>query len=221
MATPADHRRDLAELVRIAENDLRIVFRQADTADEVRDALRDVLPRLVTIYGSAAASLAADWYDDLRDEAGAAGRFRAIPAALVADEGRFDALARWAVSPLYSAAPDPEAAFSKAFGGTQRLIADADRETVIGSLRQDPQGAGWRRVTDGKSCAFCQMISGRGAVFSAETADFASHDACGCIAVPEYGNEVREVKAYTPSQRFRSQAARDAHNARTRAWLAE
>lgn len=221
MATPAEHRRDLAELERVAENDLRVLMRQASTADETRDALMDSLPRMVEVYGSAAATLAADWYDERRDELGVRGRFVAIPAALVADSGRFESLARWSVSPLYGPVPDPAAAFNKALGGTQRLIADADRETVIGSVRNDPQGTGWARHTDGNACEFCRMIAGRGAVYSATTADFASHDACGCIAVPEYGNEVREVKPFTPSQRFRSQSARDAHNARTRAWLAD
>lgn len=221
MATPAEHRRDLAELTSIAENDLRILFRQADTADEVRDALMDTLPRLVAIYGAAAATLAADWYDERRDELGVDGSFRAIPAALVADSGRFEALARWAVEPLYQAAPDTVTALAKVSGGVQRLIADADRETVLGSVRHDPQGSGWSRHTDGSACDFCRGIAGRGAVYSAETADFSSHDGCGCVAVPEYGNDFREVKPYVPSQRFRSQSARDAHNARTRAWLAE
>jgi hypothetical protein len=220
VATPAEHQRDLAELEQIAQNDLRILFSQADSADEIRDALRDVLPRLVPYYGSAAAALAADWYDDLRDEFGTPGRFRAIPAAYVADEGRTESLARWAVAPMYQAEPDKATAFAKTWGATQMLIADAARETVIGSIRHDPRAGGWSRATDGDACKFCQDIAGRGAVYNAETADFGSHDKCGCVAVPAFG-AVRDVKPYTPSQRFRSQSARDAHNARTRAWLAD
>ena len=220
MATPAEHRRDLAELEGIAANDLRILISQAGTADEVRDALRDVLPRLVPYYGSAAAALAADWYDEFRDDLGAGGRFRAIPATYVADPGRTDSLARWAVAPMYQAEPDKATTLAKVAGGVQRLIADADRETVIGSIRQDPRAGGWSRHTSGKSCRFCQDIAARGAVYSAETADFASHDGCDCAAVPAFG-VVRDVKDYTPSQRFRSPEARAAHNARTRAWLAD
>lgn len=221
MATPAEHRRDVEDLVSIAENDLRLLFKQAGgSADEVRDGLMDVLPRLIEIYGSAAALLGADYYDDLRDASDARGRFRAIPAELVADQGRTDSLARWAVSPLYQAAPDVDAALWKVTGGVQRLIADADRETVIGSLRQDPQGKGWSRHAN-PGCDFCDEIAARGAVYSAETADFSSHDHCHCVAIPEYGNDFRDVKPFVPSQRFRSQSARDAHNARTRAWLTE
>lgn len=221
MATPAEHRRDLAALTGVAENDLRLLFSQVDTPDALREALQDALPKLVEIYGAAAATLAADWYDERREDFGVRGRFRAIPAAYVADAGRTDSLAVWAVGPLFQPKPDWVTTLNKVSGATTRLIADAGRETVIGSLRSDPQGAGWSRHTDGNACAFCQGIAGRGAVYSAETADFASHDRCGCVAVPEYGNEFRDVKPFVPSQRFRSQSARDAHNARTRAWLAE
>jgi hypothetical protein len=62
------------------------------------------------------------------------------------------------------------------------------------------------------------MIAGRGAVYNARTALFSSHDDCDCIAVPKFG-EVRQVLPYVPSQRFRSQASRDANNARVRAFL--
>lgn len=220
MATPAEHRRDLAELEVVAERDLRLLFGSAASADEVRDALLDVVPRLVLVYGSAAATLAADWYDDLRDAAEASGRFQAIPAEYVADEGRTESLARWSVSPLYQAEPDTGSALAKAWGGVQLLISDAARETVLGSLRRDPQGGGWRRHTDGDACTFCQRIAGRGAVYSAQTADFSSHDKCGCVAVPAFG-VVRDVQPYVPSQRFRSDSARARHNARTRTWLAQ
>jgi len=57
---------------------------------------------LVAIYGSAAATLGADWYDEMRAAAAVKGRFRAIPAELP-DQGRTDALARRGVSPLFSA----------------------------------------------------------------------------------------------------------------------
>lgn len=223
MTTPAEHRRDLAELERIARRDLELLFARADSPAEIQAALMDTTPRLVAIYGSAAATLAADWYDEQRERTEARGRFRAIPAAYVADDGRTESLARWAVSPMYRDEPNGAAkvvVLAKAWGGVQRLIADADRETVIGSARRDPSAGGWSRHTNGKTCGFCERIAGRGAIYSADTADFSSHDGCDCVAVPAFG-AVREVKAFTPSQRFRSDAARSRHNARTRAWLAE
>lgn len=178
------HRADLNELVSLANNDLRILFRQFTTADAARDGLLDVLPRFVNIYGSAAATLGADWYDDLRDASDARGRFSAIPADLP-DSGRTDALARWGVSPLYAAEPDFATTLVKVSGGLQRIIANADRQSVMGSSVADRSARGWARVGAGE-CEFCQMLIGRGAVYTEATADFDSHDHCGCIAVPEW-----------------------------------
>lgn len=179
------HRADLAELVGVAQRDLRVLFRQFDSATAARDGLMDVLPRLTTIYGEAAATLGADWYDDLRDVAGARGRFRAIPAG-TAPRGQTDALARWSVGPLFAAEPNFASALTLVSGGVQRLIANSDRETVRLSSIQDRGARGWARAGAGQ-CAFCQMLIGRGAVYTEATADFEAHDRCGCVAVPEFG----------------------------------
>jgi len=161
------------------------LFRQFDAAEAARDGLMDVLPTLVGVYGDAAVSLSADWYDELRDSSGARGRFRAVPADLP-NRGRTDALARWAVSPLFAAEPDFATALVKASGGLQRIIANADRDTVRLSSVQDRGARGWARAGAGQ-CDFCQMLIGRGAVYTEATADFESHDHCGCVAVPEFG----------------------------------
>lgn len=180
------HRRDLEELLRIALKDLGQVWREVKTADAAKAALLELLPRLAVLYGSAAATLGADWYDEMRDAAGVPGRFRAIPVEPEVD--RMDALARWGISPLYALDPDFDAAETLVAGGFQRLVADADRNTVLLSSRQDPRGGKWRRETTGLSCGFCVMLANRGAVYrSADTADFKSHDHCDCLAAPEFG----------------------------------
>lgn len=217
MATPAEHQRDLAELTGIAERDLRLVMDEVKSADEARDALMDTLPQLFAIYGTAAATLGADWYDDMRDASGVGGRFRAIPVE-PPDSTRAEILARWAVGSLYQAEPDWDAAVERVTGGAQRVIADADRHTVIGSLREDPQGGGWRRQTVGTTCSFCIMLAGRGSVYSAHTADFSAHDHDDCVAVPEFG-VVKNLKPYVPSQRFRTPEDREANNANVREYL--
>lgn len=178
------HRRDLRELTNLAERDLAVAFRRFDTAVAAREGLMDVLPRLVALYGAAAATLGADWYDDLRDLAGARGRFAAIPADLP-DRGRTDALARWGVSPLFAAEPDFATTLVKVSGGLQMVIANADRQTVQGSSVADPRARGWARAGTGE-CEFCQMLIGRGAVYTQASADFDTHDHCGCVAVPAF-----------------------------------
>lgn len=179
------HRRDLRELTNLAERDLRVLFREFDAAEAARDGLMDILPRLVALYGSAAATLGADWYDELRDLSGVRGRFTAIPADLP-DRGRTDALARWGVSPLFTPEPDFDTSLVKVAGGLQRIIANSDRLTVQQSSIADRRARGWARGGTG-NCDFCRMLIGRGAVYTEATADFESHDHCGCVAVPEFG----------------------------------
>jgi hypothetical protein len=144
----------------------------------------DLLPRLTLVYGEAAATLGADWYDDLRDEAGARGRFAAVLADLP-DRGRTDALARWGVTPLFQPEPDYATTFIKVAGGLQRIIANADRGTVVRSSIQDRSARGWARAGVGE-CDLCTLLIGRGAVYTEATADFETHDRCGCVAVPEF-----------------------------------
>jgi hypothetical protein len=178
------YRADLDGLVRLAKNDLTVLWRHATSADNAQALLLDVLPDLVAVYGSTAASLAADWYDDLRDAAEVSGRFTAI-AAETAPRGQIDALARWGIGPLFSADPDYADALTLVSGGMQRLISNAGRDTVTGSSIADPKARGWARDGAG-DCAFCSMLIDRGAVYSEDSADFEAHDHCQCAAVPVF-----------------------------------
>lgn len=67
-----------------------------------------------------------------------------------------------------------------------RHALNGGRDTILGSLANDPDAQGWARVTSGKTCKFCSMLAGRGAVYSASTADFQAHDGCSCTAEPVY-----------------------------------
>lgn len=212
MTTATELRNNVAALTTLANGDLAALWRQVDTAVQAREALQDVLPALVETYGAAAATIAADWYDDLRDKTGAGRRFAAIPVE-INDPGA-DVLARWGVAPLFSADPDWSAAKTLIEGGLQRRIANASRDTVRISSLADPGADGWQRVGGG-GCDFCAMLIGRGAVYSEASADFASHDHCRCAAMPAFTGAPRPVKPYTPSTR---QSAAD--KARAKAWIA-
>ncbi len=174
------HRRDVAQLVAIAHNDLRLlVARQTGDAEQARDELIDFLPQLTAIYGAAAAALAADWYQDLREASGVRGRYVPDIAELPGTD-RTDALARWAVGPLFQAEPEPDRVYLLAAGGMQRIIANADRETITTSSVNDRGAQGWTRSTSGP-CDFCDKLAGP--VYAAEV-EFSSHDGCQCVAVP-------------------------------------
>ncbi len=88
-----------------------------------------------------------------------------------------------------------------------RRVREADRQTVMRSAAADPRATGWRRITHG-GCKFCNMLAGRGEVYTADTVRFASHDHCRCTAVPAYGGPEVNVHQYTASKRKITEAER-------------
>jgi hypothetical protein len=210
MPAPAALRNSADELVGYARRDLDALWREVSSAAQARVALMDILPALVRTYGSAAATLAAAWYDDARLKAGIAGTFEAIPVE-AGDRGA-QALAGWATSQ----ASDMGALQTLVLGGLQRRIADHMRGTIADSSVADPGATGWAREGNGGcTSGFCDMLIARGAVYTEAGADFASHDHCQCYAVPAFKGEPRPVKAYTPTLRNVS----DADRARVRDYL--
>ncbi len=187
MATQVElHKADLDTVVSQAKRDLAAAMRGVPDANArgYRDALAEALAGLVEFYVPAAATLGADWYDELRAEAEVKGRFTARVAP-PPDSGRAQSLAGWAVEPLFGANPSVAKTLERAGGGLQRIVADADRASISMSSIADPASVGWRRVGAGK-CSFCRMLIGRGAVYSAATVQFKSHDHCECTAVPDF-----------------------------------
>lgn len=84
---------------------------------------------------------------------------------------------------------DPQAAFGVArrevVGRTQKWALAGGRDTVRLSTRQN-----WRRVSDGKPCAFCAMLVSRSLVRAGtyrSPPDFKTHPYCGCTAEETFG----------------------------------
>ena len=225
MPSPAESREALIGLTRLAEADLRRLWIRIanQPPDAVRDALMDVLPLLADEYGTAAAVMAADEYNDLRLIAEAAGLFQAEPVA-PPTSARFEALARWGVDPLFGDAPDTAAALTRIAGGMQRSIADMHRETVVQSSQLDPAALGWRRIGHGGNCGFCNMLIGRGDVYSQKGVAFKSHDHCNCSAAAVFrGEDVAYASDLQRrvSQRKVSDATRKKNNQRVYRYVRE
>lgn len=178
MAAPPALRNSTNELLGFARRDLSALWRAVNDAPQARIALMDVLPALVETYGAAASTLAATWYDDVRDNAGAPKRFTAIPVA-PSDRGA-QALAGWATSHATGMA----SLEALVLGGIQRRIADHMRDTITGSSIADPSAKGWVRVGSGE-CDWCRSYLD-GEVHYVEGYDFNAHDNCNCQAVPAF-----------------------------------
>jgi hypothetical protein len=175
------------DVVALAHAELVRWWADLDVSDAraATGALEAFLLELTAAYGSVGAALAADFYDDLRERAGAPSTFRADLADPVPAE-QAQAAARWAVGPLFGGA-GPRAALEHAAGSVQRLVQQPGRDTIALNVRRDPARPGWARVPRGKGCAFCRMLAGRGAVYSSAKAagDMrAFHDHCKCTATP-------------------------------------
>ena len=63
-----------------------------------------------------------------------------------------------------------------------KSVRDRDRQDIIYSCRR--QRVRCRRVTVGKTCAFCCMLAARGPVYTKDTAAFQAHVYCDCTYEP-------------------------------------
>lgn len=165
-------------LVRVARRDLSAMWREVRSGASAKVVLNDVLPAIVTEYGLMGAAMAADWYDEQRDEAGARRRFTAEP--LDADDRGVSGLIGFALT----TATDDDSLEELILGGTQRRIADHVRLTVTSNSVRDPGARGWIRV--GKDeCDWCeQYIDGETRMV--EGYDFPAHDNCRCSVEPDF-----------------------------------
>lgn len=191
-------RSDLGSLTALA-------LRELASIPDSLDALIAAIPDLVGVYGAAAGSLAADWYDELRDQTKIPGAFRAVVPE-VPDPGA-QSLVFWAAQ-----FPDIRQLIE---GGVQKRILNVARDSIATSAVADPQARGWQRVGHGE-CSWCQMLISRGSVYTKATVTFASHDSCRCTALPAWNGKEVAVKPYTPSERSMSDADRN----RAKAWIA-
>lgn len=84
---------------------------------------------------------------------------------------------------LLDAAADVAMAASAA--AAMRWVLDGGRDTIVQTVKADPQATGFERVTSDKPCAYCESLAGE--VFTGDSADvFPCHDGCACSAEPVF-----------------------------------
>lgn len=160
--------------------------------------LSTILAEVADHYGAAAATLAADWYEESRVSAGFTDSFSVAPAALP-EASRFAALARWGVAPLFGSNPDPTAALSRVSGGLQRIILGQARDTTVGAIGEDPANPTYARHASANACAFCALVASRGAVYTSEASAGLGtryHDDCHCTVVEVFPGQQYDEAPY-------------------------
>lgn len=178
--------------------------RVAGSPEVRRLALLDGVPELIGYYSEGSAALAADFYEEERELAEVRSRFTA--EAVIEDRTvKIRRSIAWAASPWFDDSGDSvDARLAEV---VQLETARPYRDTITTNRSNDPDAVGWRRVTAG-GCPFCRMLADRGAVYKSDTARFASHTNCHCIAQPVFTTNDTGVEAsvfqYRASRRSRS-----------------
>lgn len=207
MPTAQESRRAL-NLVADDATAASLALLSATVGDPVQRRLQllDSVPELVGYYTDGTAALAADYYEEVRTQAGVQSPF--VTDLVIAD--RVVPIRRgiaWASDPLFTG--EDELTAARLVQVVQPEVVRPYRDTILSNRKRDPASVGWRRVTAG-GCKFCRMLADRGAVYREDTARFAAHPGCHCSAEPVFGandtGETASVMQYMASKSRRSPA---------------
>lgn len=193
MASPrltAEHAQLVRDLMAVTTADTIELGRQLVVLSpiEARNVLLDEFPALVRAYAEVGGTYSADWYDQVRSEVGASGRFRASVSGIPNDE-QMQATARWAVGQLF--ADQIEAFLRDLSYGATRLVQQPTRSTIVDSAFADPAAGAFVRVARVDACSFCLMLASRGAVYASRASagsvvGESYHTNCMCRAEPVF-----------------------------------
>lgn len=221
--SPDEVRQGLIVVASTGAAELTASTAAAQSPGEVRSALFATAPLVAETYGQAAAVLGADWYEELRDEADLSDLFVPEPV-LNFDEDSVRAMVAVVTAPLEDLSKQAEAEIEALYEQIladvvaevereiQKEIVTGFRDTITENAKADPGAAGWKRHAQPDACKFCRMLAAKGAVYTEETARFAAHTNCYCIAGPAFGGQEIWAQAtpmqYLASQRKRTEAER-------------
>lgn len=194
LAQVSDYRRANDALGRLIATDLARIWAGLDLSNprEASRQLQLVVPDLVADYGDMAATVAADFFEEVT--AGYNLPYRTATLAPVAPPGQVKATTRWAVGPLFGAEQAYGQALALLISGAHRLVQQAGRDTIATNT-QRAKLAYARMPSSAEPCAFCLVLASRGAVYGSEKdAKYAKHggkyhDDCRCVPVPMRSDE--------------------------------
>lgn len=167
--------------------------------DLVQAALFEYVPALCSEYGDMAATVAADWFEELRAAEGVTGSFRAplAPSVPVEQVNARLGFATRASGPLWLGDSATLTTFLAMMANEYAL--QPGRDTVMQAAHKD--NAAYARVPEPGACKFCLMLASRGFVYSKDTAGGTKkfHGKCRCNAVPVWDETKARVQyGYDP-----------------------
>jgi len=180
--------------------------------DLVQASLFEYVPALCSEYGDMAATVAADWFEELRAAEGVTGSFRAplAPSVPLEQVNARLGYATRASGPLWLGDSATLTTFLAMM--TNEYALQPGRDTVMAAAHKD--NAAYARVPEPGACKFCLMLASRGFVYSKATAGGTKkfHGKCRCSAVPVWDETKARVQyGYDPDALYDQYAkARDA-----------
>jgi hypothetical protein len=203
LADVVDLRQRNAAVVKLSNRALDNYWSTLDLSkpEAARDALVEFVPQLVGLYGQAAATVAADWYENIRardvDGTYSASLADSPPAEQVQESVRYQA------GQLFT--DNPESMLVSMSGAVQRYVVNTGRETIRANAGGDPAKPRYARIPTGaKTCAFCSLLASRGFVYASESTagEFDKyHHKCDCQAVADFSDDPR-IEGYDPAQLY-------------------
>ncbi|WP_065962854.1 hypothetical protein [Curtobacterium sp. UCD-KPL2560] len=190
-------------VVALAQQDLRAFWDTLDLSrpEAARDELVEFVPQLVREYGDVAATVAAEWYEQVRFDA--VGPFNATTVNAT-DAGQVQGGVRYAAGNLFG--DDPASMLAVLVGGVQRYVLASQRGTVARNVQLDPSKPRFARVPTGaKTCAWCTLLASRGFVYLTKSTAAATdhyHDDCDCQAVAEWEADRHYITGYDPDAMY-------------------
>lgn len=181
-----------ARAAEVAEKAVGAWLRANPDADvsEVREGIKDVLASIAESFDGAAATMAAEWYDESAELAHAKLPSAVTETAYAPEQ--VDATVRYQVRKLIEG---DRAAFAAACADLVRdQVSRSVNETVMANAKRDrKRGVRFARIATGsETCAFCYMLASRGAVYhnrktAGEFKHFHRH--CDCKVVPGFEDD--------------------------------
>ena len=190
------HRLAQARLQALVALDVARVFPLLDVnnLDKSFAGYFSAMTQVVNARRRVSASLGSTYYTGIRNDADIPGVFTPILADVVKEEQLFTSLLvtgpiniKNSVAQGRDAFAARDAALRATAKAAQRHVINGGRGTILSSVKRDSRSVGWARLTDGKPCAFCSLLASRGPAYKSQTtAQFKSHDGCGCTPVPVF-----------------------------------
>lgn len=147
----------LSDVSAVTVQQLVEFFTQYDSEHpEFPTLLRRVLPVVLEQNATAAAAIAARWYDELAPES----EFTATPVVNL-NPIQIDKTINWA---LY--APGKAEPVDRLAGASKRIVANAARDTITDNA--NVEGVRWARYASANACAFCRLLATRGPIYHTE-----------------------------------------------------